>query len=80
MSVGALSKTVTRQVCLVARSDLRQDPFEAILVILVRRALIFLFEISWKNLKNDATFVRMRSGNHLGDEKNVEKSTSLRRI
>ena len=24
-------------------------------------------------MKNDATFVRMRSGDHLGDAKNVEK-------
>ena len=38
------------------RSDtigyLRQDPLEAILVIFGRRALIFLFESSWKNMKN----------------------------
>ena len=31
-------------------------------------------------MKNDTTFVRMRSGGHLGHEKNLEKGTSLRRI
>ena len=31
-------------------------------------------------MKNDATFVRMRSGDHLGVANNVEKGTSLRRI
>ena len=30
---------------------LRQDPLEAILVIFGRKALIFLFESSWKNRK-----------------------------
>ena len=62
---------------------LRQDPppLEAILVIFGRRALIFfLFESSWKKMKNDATFVRMRSGDHLGDAKMSKKGTSLRRI
>ena len=60
---------------------LRQDPLEAILVIFGRRALIFfLFESSWKNMKNDATFVRMRSGDHIGDAKMSKKGTSLRRI
>ena len=41
-----------------------RTPLEAILVILSfgRRALNFLFESSWKNMKNDTTFVRMRSG------------------
>ena len=28
-------------------------------------------------MKNDATFVRMRSGDHLGDAKMSEKGTSL---
>ena len=62
--------------------NLRQDPpLEAILVIFGRRALIFfLFESSWKKMKNDATFVRMRSGDHLGDAKMSKKGTSLRRI
>ena len=60
---------------------LRQDPLEAILVIFGRRALIFfLFETSWKKMKNDATLVRMRSGDHLGDAKMSKKGTSLRRI
>ena len=58
-----------------------QDPLEAILVIFGRRALFFvLFERSWKKMKNDATFVRMGSGDHLGDEKMSKKGTSLRRI
>ena len=60
---------------------LRQDPLEAILVIFGRRALIFfLFKSSWKKIKNDATFVRMRSGDHLGDAKMSKKGTSRRRI
>ena len=36
-------------------------------VILVN--LILLFESSWKNMKNDATFVRMRIDDHFGDAK-----------
>ena len=61
--------------------SLRQDPLEAILVIFGRRALIlFLFESSWKKMKNETTFVRMRSGDHLGDAKMSKKGTSLRRI
>ena len=52
-------------------------PLEAILVIFGR---IFLFESSWKKMKNDTTFVRMRSGDHLGDAKMSKKGTSLRRI
>ena len=56
-------------------------PLEAILVIFGRRALIFfLFESSWKKMKNDATFVLMRSGDHLGHAKMSKKGTSLRRI
>ena len=31
-------------------------------------------------MKNDTTFVRMRSGDHLGDAKMPKKGTSLRRI
>ena len=31
-------------------------------------------------MKNDTTFVRMRSGDHLGDAKMSKKGTSLRRI
>ena len=56
-------------------------PLEAILVIFGRRALFFfLFERSWKKMKNNTTFVRMRSGDHLGDAKMSKKGTSLRRI
>ena len=31
-------------------------------------------------MKNDTTFVRMRSGDHLGDPKMSKKDTALRRI
>ena len=31
-------------------------------------------------MKNDATFVRMRSGDHLGDAKMSKKGTSLRQF
>ena len=31
-------------------------------------------------MKNDPTFVRMRSGDHFGDAKMSKKGTSLRRI
>ena len=31
-------------------------------------------------MKNDTTFVRMRSGDHLGHAKMSKKGTSLRRI
>ena len=31
-------------------------------------------------MKKDTTFVRMRSGDHLGDAKMSKKDTSLRRI
>ena len=31
-------------------------------------------------MKNDTTFVRMRSGDHLGDAKVSKKGTLLRRI
>ena len=59
----------------------KAGPLEAILVIFGRRALIFfLLESSWKNMKNDTTFVRMRSGDHLGDAKMSKKGTSLLRI
>ena len=66
---------------LVVLYFLRHDPpppFEAILVIFGRSALIcFLFESSWKKLKNNATFVLMRSGDHLGDAEMSKKGTSL---
>ena len=41
------------------------------------------FFFGWKALgkmKNDTTFVRMRSGDHLGDAKMSKKGTSLHRI
>ena len=31
-------------------------------------------------MKNDTNFMRMRSGDHLGDAKRSKKGTSLRRI
>ena len=55
-------------------------PLEAISVIFGRWALIFFV---WKLLdknENDTTFVRMRSGDRLGDAKMSKKGTSLRRI
>ena len=59
---------------------LRQDPLEAILVIFGRRALIFFVWKLSKKMKNDTTFVRMRSRDHLGDAKMSKKGNSLRRI
>ena len=56
-----------------------QDPLESILVIFGRRALIFFWKLLEK-IKNDTTFVRMRSGDHLGDANMSKKGTSLRRI
>ena len=59
---------------------LRQDPLEAILVIFGRRALIiFVWKLLEKN-ENYTTFVRMRSGDHLGNAKMSKKGASLRRI
>ena len=34
----------------------------------------FLFECSWKKMKNDTTFVRVRSGDHLGDANMSKKA------
>ena len=66
---------------LAIRRTLRQDPHEAILVIFGRRALIFFcLKKLLEKMKNDTTFVRMRSGDHLGDAKMSKKGTSLRRI
>ena len=48
---------------------LRQDPLEAFLVIFGRRAFIFFVWKLLEKMKNDATLVRMRSGDHLGDAK-----------
>ena len=57
----------------------KSGSLEVILVSFGRRALIFfLFESSWKYMKSDTTFVRMRSDDHLGDAKMSKKGTSLR--
>ena len=59
----------------------KAGPIEAVLVIFGRSFLkLFFFERSWKNMKHDITFVRMRSSDHLGDAKMSKKGTSLRRI
>ena len=56
-------------------------PLEAILVIFSRRAFNFFFVWNLlKKMKNDTTFVRMRSSDHLRDAKMSKKGTSLRRI
>ena len=69
ISLPRPTTTFARLALSQAISQLRQDPLEAILVIFDRRFLDFfvLFERSWQNMKNDTTFVRMRSGDHLGD-------------
>ena len=61
---------------------LRQDPPWGYFSHLWSLSLnFFLFERSWKKMKNDtSTFVRMHSGDHLGDAKMSKKGTSLRRI
>ena len=61
-------------------TSLKVGPLEANLVIFGRRALIFFVWKLLEKLKNDTTFVRMRSGDHLGDAKMSKKGTSLRRI
>ena len=55
-------------------------PLEAILVIFGRKALIFFVWKLLEKMKNDTTFVRMRSSDHLGDAKMSKKGTSLCRI
>ena len=65
---------------LVHQTNLRQDPLEAILVIFGRRALNFFRFKALEKMKNNTTFVRMRSGDHLADAKMSKKGTSLRRI
>ena len=55
-------------------------PLEAILVIFGRRALFFFVWKLLEKMENDTTFVRMRSGDHLGDAKMLKKGTSLCRI
>ena len=79
---GVILPRIQKRKVPVERSLLKAGPpLEAILVIFGRRALIFfLFESSWKKMKNDTTFVRMRSGDRLGDAKMSKKGTSLRRI
>ena len=52
---------------------------EAILVIFGRNFLNFCLKALGK-IEKDTTFVRMHSGDHLGDTKMSEKGTSLRRI
>ena len=49
--------------------NIMTGPLEAILVIFGGSVLIMLFERSWKNMKNDTTFVCMRSSENLGDAK-----------
>ena len=61
-------------------SSKQDPPLVAILVIFGHRALIFFVWKLLKKMKNDTTFVRMRSGDHLGDAKMWKKGTSLRRI
>ena len=70
-------ETHLRLVPVIGDCILRQDPLENILVIVGRRALIFLFESSWKKMKNYTTFVRMRSCDHLGNAKMSKKGTSI---
>ena len=47
---------------------LRQDPIEAILVIIGHSFLNFFVWKVLENKKNDTTFVRMRSSDPLGDK------------
>ena len=60
--------------------NLRQDPLEAILVIVGCRAFVFFARKLLEKMKTDTIFVRMRSGDHLGDAKMSKMGTSLRRI
>ena len=39
-----------------------------------------LFERSWKKMKIDTIFVRMRNGGHLGDAQMSKKDTPLHQI
>ena len=56
---------------------LKQDPLEAILVIFGGSFLNFFYWKVLENMKNDATFVRKRSSDHLhlGDAKMSKKGT-----
>ena len=66
--------------CDLFSSIVKAGPLEAILAIFGGSFLLFLFEESWKIMKNDTTFVRMRSSDQLGDAKMAKKGTSLRWI
>ena len=67
----------------MSRHNFKRDwfsysPFEAISVLFGRRALIFFV---WKLLEkdeNDTAFVRMSSGDHIGDAKMSKKSNVAR--
>ena len=62
--------------------DLKAGPLEAILVIFghhIEPQFFFFWKLLEK-MKSDTTFVRMRSGDHLGDAKMSKTGTSLRRI
>ena len=50
------------------------DPLEAILVIFGHSSLYFFGLKALKNMKKDTFFVRMRSGDHLGDAKMSKKA------
>ena len=66
---------------IASRGSSRTAPLEAILVIFGHRALIFFcLKALGKKMKNDTNFVRMRSGDRLGDAKMSKNGTSLRRI
>ena len=69
------------EIAWMGRGSCQAGPLEAILVIFGRRAFIIFFV--WKlleNMKNDTTFVLMRSGDHFGDAKMSKKGTLLRRF
>ena len=54
--------------------NLKQDPLEAVLVIFGRSLIFFCLKGLGKLWKNDTTFVRMRSSDHLGDAKMWKKA------
>ena len=84
--------TTSWQICYIQRTDraaectrsviFKAGPPEAILVIFGRRSLLcfVLFESSLKNMKNDITFMCMRSVWSLWKFKDVKKRHSLRQI
>ena len=76
-----MNATNSSQISVIARyRNFIFGPLEAILVIFGRSALIFFVWKLLEKMKNDATFMRMCSGDHLGDAKMLKKGTSLRRI